>query len=356
MADEEKDVTMVEGEPEQSEELRDVLEAAFDEPEEAQAEAAASGEEPTEEPASAEAGDTAPGDSGTETQAGAEPAAAEAAKPPIDWDAGLREQWGELPDGVRKKIADREQQMAQTMQGTAQARQIAQQVGNIANQFGSVMAAEGVQNPLQMFQGVMQTVAELRMGSPQQKAQKMAQLFNTYGVDLKELDRALSSQISGKPAEGAAPSVDPGLEQLLDQRLAPVNQFLQQQQHYQQQQQLAGQQSAQAEVNEFAANGGEFLNDVRHDVADLMDLATRQGREMSLQEAYDKACAMNPQIAGVLAQRKEQEALTQANQNVSRKRAAASSLGPANLGGNSGANNESLSGALNAAWDEQIGR
>lgn len=275
------------------------------------------------------------------------------AKPPIDWGPELKEKWGTLSDDVRSKIAERESQIAQAMQGTAQARRIAQDFTAVANQYGSVMAAEGVQNPVQMFDSVMRTVSELRMGTTQQKAQTIANLIQAYGVDIETLDGALAGAIDPSAAPSQAGS--PDLEALLDQRLAPVNQMMQQLAGMQQQKQHVSQQEAVQEVNEFASTQeGEFLDHVRNDVADLLDLATRQNRQMTLKEAYDKACAMNPEINRVLEQRRQQQSLVQGQQSLASKRNAASTLRPGNNRAPK-AEPQSLYDSISAAWDEQIG-
>jgi len=245
------------------------------------------------------------------------------------------------------------------MQGTAQARRIAQDFSQVANQYGSVMAAEGAQNPIQMFDTVMKTISELRMGSPGQRASRMAELIQTYGVDIATLDDALTERLGGSQGGtgGEQPGYNPQLEQMIDQRMQPVNQMMQQLAAIQQQKQQAGQQEAAQTVEQFAATPeGEFLNDVRHDMADLIDLATRQGREMSLQDAYDKACAMHPTISGVMSQRAEQKRLAEAGQGLAQKKAAGSSLKPRNLAGGKPETSGNLYDDLSAAWDDQIGR
>ena len=358
MADEE----VVEDVEEDEGSLSDDLEAAWEASEESESDGSADGDS-RGGTTSADAG-AGGGDLGSDGQADGEPAAgagetgAEAVgsggKPPLDWSPELREEWAGLPAGVKTQIANREAQMAQAMQGTAQARQVAQDFSGIANKYGSVMAAEGIQNPLQMVDTLLSTVSELRMGSPQQKAQKMAQLIQHYGIDISSLDDSLASVVGGQPPS-AQPQMDPNLQHMLDQRMAPVNQMMQQLAGMQQQKYQQGQQAAVQEVDQFAQQA-EFLNDVRHDVADLIDLATKQGRDMPLQEAYDKACAMNPQIAAVLAQRAQQQSIADAGRNVSSKKRAASSLAPGNRGGNSSPMPDDMLGQLNAAWDEQIGR
>jgi hypothetical protein len=272
-------------------------------------------------------------------------------KPPIDWSPELREEWGGLSETVKGQIANRENQIANAMQGTAQARSIANEFTGVANQYGSVMAAEGVKNPVQMFDNVMRTVSELRMGTPQQKANRMAELIQNYGVDLSTLDAALTGAIKGE-----APQAGPNdaMEQMLDQRMAPVNQMMQQLAGMQQQKQHGVQQNAMNEVNTFA-QGAEFLQDVRHDVADLMDLATRQGREMPLKEAYDKACAMNPQIASVMEQRATQAKLVGNQSRIAGKRNAGSSLAPGSPRSQNSTPTGNLYDAISAAWDDQVG-
>jgi predicted phage tail protein len=272
---------------------------------------------------------------------------------PVGWNPELREQWAGLPDGVKQQIHQREQHMAQAMQGTAQARQVAQDFQGISQKYGSVMAAEGFQNPMQAVDTMLQTVTELRMGSPAQKAGRIAELIQSYGIDIKTLDDSLAAQVSGQPAPQQQ-QMDPNIQHMIDQRMQPMNQMMNQLAGMQQHKQQQGNIAAQQEVQQFAQNA-EFLDDVRHDVADLIDMATKHGRDMPLQEAYDKACAMNPQIANVLAQRTQQQNLATAGQRMNSKKMAASSLAPGNRGANSSATPDTMMGQLNAAWDDQIG-
>jgi hypothetical protein len=272
---------------------------------------------------------------------------------PVGWNPELREQWAGLPEGVKKQIHQREQHMAQAMQGTSQARQIAQDFGGISQKYGSVMAAEGFQNPMQAVDTMLQTVTELRMGSPAQKAGRIAELIQAYNIDIGTLDSHLSAQLEGKPVQQQQ-QMDPNIQHMIDQRMQPMNQMMNQLAGMQQQKEQRGNMAAQQEVQQFAQNA-EFLDDVRHDVADLIDMATKHGRDMPLQEAYDKACAMNPAIANVLATRAQQQNLATAGQRMSSKKMAASSLAPGNRGANSSAVPDTMMGQLNAAWDDQIG-
>jgi predicted phage tail protein len=306
-----------------------------------------------EKPSGEDEGDAAGGDEKAKPADASAGNVASTDKPPVGWGPELREQWSGLPDGVKQQVHAREQHMARAMQGTAQARQTAHDFQGMSQKYGSVMAAEGVNNPMQMVDTMFQTVAELRMGSPAQKAAKIAQLIQSYGVDIATLDDSLSAQVSGQPAPQQQQQMDPNMQHMIDQRMQPVNQMMQQLAGMQQNKQRQDQRQAHQEVDKFAQSA-EFLNDVRHDVADLIDMATKQGRDMPLQEAYDKACAMNPAIANVLAERAQQQNLANAGQRISSKKMAASSLAPGNSGGNSTQAPRTMTDALNAAWDDQL--
>lgn len=75
-------------------------------------------------------------------------------------------------------------------------------------------------------------------------------------------------------------------------------------QQAQQQAQQRVTETANNEVDAFSKDAkNEFYRDVREDMADLLDLAAKRGYEMTLKDAYDRACAARPDIAGVIAAR-----------------------------------------------------
>jgi hypothetical protein len=345
-------------------ELRDALDEAYVEEEGETSEQEDTGGQATEEPVPGTDEETggAPETLG-DVQAASEPeggeqAAAEpekegvkpepsgpAYKPPIDWGAGLREHWGKLDPSVQEKIAHREAQMAQAMQGTAQSRQTANDFQALSNQYGSVMAAEGAQNPMQAIQGLLQTTTELRMGTPAQKAQRMAQMITHFGVDIGMLDSAI---VGDAPANQQA-AHDQGMQQMIDQRMAPVNDMMHQLAQMQQQKHYGQQYAVQQEVETFR-QGAEFLEDVRQDMGDLINIATGQNRDMPLQEAYDKACMMNPQIQKIMEDRQ----LIQGKQAMASKKNAGSSISGRGIG-SQGAQPQDLHSQLNAVWDDLAG-
>ena len=65
---------------------------------------------------------------------------------------------------------------------------------------------------------------------------------------------------------------------------------------------------------------------MRDDMADMLDLAAKRSRVMSLKEAYDRACMMNPGISKIIEQRKLASAATAGRGIIAGKTRAAASI------------------------------
>ena len=270
-------------------------------------------------------------------------------KAPIDWSPKEREEWSKIPKNFQEKILTREKEIASTMQETATARRTHEHLVGLAKSYAPVLAAENARNPMEAIEGLFQTVSKLRMGSQQDKAQAMAGLIQHYGIDINNLDDALV---------GAAPSQDAQqnsqMEQMLNQRMAPVNDLMQQMQQQQTNQKMQEKQATDNAVAQFSQQS-EFINDVRHDMADLIDLAAKTGRELTLQQAYDRACSLHPEISKVLEERKQNEAILGNNNSMSAKRNAASSISGRRGGMTGGSSNLSMRDQIASAWTDANG-
>lgn len=309
-----------------SDSMREALEAAFaadkseDEGAEGVAETAPVEETPPapvegEAPAEPVAEETAPDEEKAAPAAEEKPAAAPVfEKPPASWKAGAKERWEELPAEARAEILRREREIDNGMRQAAEKSRFADNFARTVEPFQAIMAAEGVSDPLVAVQNLFQTAAQLRMGTPMQKAGIIAQLVNVYGVDIPMLDKVLTGQ--------SDPADDPTakLEQVLDARLRPFNDFIAQQQQQTQYQQQQLREGALSEIEKFAA-GAEFFDELRGDMGDLIALATQRGRPLTLQQAYDIAASQHPEVSQILAQRRNA-----ANVAPERKAAAAASV------------------------------
>jgi len=213
-------------------------------------------------------------------------------KPPVGWTPETREHWAKLPDSVRKQVSKREAEVNKLLQDTSDARKLHQEFGKTVEPYRSLMASQGVQDPLQAVNGLLETAAALSMGNTQQKAQRLAGLIKHYGIDIEALDSILAGEEPQADSNGQMPSQ---FEEMLNQRLAP---FEQERQRSRQEQDYQVKQRAASSVNAVAQK--EFFNDVRVDMADIVELATKRGQTITLEQAYEKAVMLNPEIQKVI--------------------------------------------------------
>ena len=234
------------------------------------------------------------------------------------------------------------------MDNSASARRMATQLNQTLSPFTDGLQASGFKDPFQAIETVLQTEASLRIGSAQQKAETVAYLIQNYGIDIATLDGLLS----GQPVQTTEQTQ---LETMFEQRMGPVNQLLEQMQQNQTQNANAQQQHAHDSVNQFSENA-EFMSDVRMDMADLLDMSAKRGQDMTLEQAYHKACAIHPEISQVIAQRNAQKNAMGNNQSMESKRAASNTSLTGGQGGAGGtAGNLSMRQQIEEAWNSQTG-
>ena len=298
-----------------------------DQPNDQEPVAAAEGEEPA----------------GGDTGSGAEDFA------PKSLSATAREAWRDTPAAMKAEITKREQDFQQGIQKYAESAKRAEGMDRALAPYQQYMQMNG--GPGQALQTLLQTGSALQMGSPVQKAEVVANIINQYGIDIQTLDGMLSG--NGVPQEMQQQNA---VQQQVQAALQPYQQHMaqiQQQQRSehrnpQREQQYEQQQAAGQVTNELTqfsqAPEHEFYNDVRMQMADIMDLAANRGQNMGLQEAYATACQLNPEIKKIIDGR----AIAASSQ--SRRRAGSSIHGtPGGPGGNAAA--DSMRNAIEDAWD-----
>ena len=288
------------------------------------------------EPPTDESGDQGTVRDGENLPEGQHPVAEESTGAPVGLSPEAREVWNDVPDAVKADITKRENDYAAGIEKHRANTQRVQAMDRSLQPYAQLFAMNGGAG--QTLPGLLQTASLLQMGSAPQKAQAVANIIKQFGIDIQTLDSMLVGE--GVPQEVQQQSQ---MEAMFNQRLAPMQQQLQ---HYQQRdRQMAQQAQGQVaqEVNSFGSQN-EFYNDVRSDMADLLDMAANRGRQMSMQEAYNTACAAHPQISKVMQSR-------QAAQSVQQKKQAASSIHGTSGGAMGGAQAGSVAAALNDAWD-----
>lgn len=222
---------------------------------------------------------------------------------PVAWKPQMREHWAALPKEVRVEITRREREVQDSLNGASEARKYADSMSRAIAPYDMLIQAEGGNHALAVS-NVMATAARMRTAPAPQLAAEMARLIEHFGVGrfgpsfINTLDSALVGSVE-KP--------DPNtqmLQQTMNQELAPIRNFMSQFQNAQLQQRQTIAQDAHKEVSDFLARA-EFAADVREDMADLMEVAQRRGREMTLLQAYQQACLSHPQVRSVLEKRQQ---------------------------------------------------
>lgn len=246
-------------------------------------------------------------------------------KAPASWKPEVREHWAQLPESVRSEIYRREVEVQRTLQETAEARKTAEAVMKTVAPYEGFIRAEG-SNPIQAIDNLMATAARLRTGTAPELAQLVAGLVTQFGTGrfgnqfIEMLDSALAGQ-----APQAADTQTAQVQQAVQQQLAPVQQFMTQFQQMQAQQAMAAQQQAANEVQQFLSQA-EFGDDVRDEMADLLEAAQRKGQNLTLQQAYEKACYLNDSVRKVMQQRQVAQRGQVHTQAAQRAKAAAVSV------------------------------
>jgi hypothetical protein len=135
------------------------------------------------------------------------------------------------------------------------------------------------------------------------------------------------SQLAGQTAEN---QVDPQI-QTLHQRLDQLqNAYVAQTQAAQQQELGQAQSSIESFRSELDDSGNFahlYFDDVRADMANAIEVAAQQGKQLTLQDAYDQAIWARPDIRQLLlAQQQEQRKIEQNQKTTQAKKRASASV------------------------------
>jgi hypothetical protein len=375
--------------PENEPSLKDSLEAAYDSTPEESAGAPVTPVEPSEtvveelvvdagpekEPAPAEAFEPpeepeaggGEGDAGSDVSASdeekkqevvGEPAKEEAPlkanlRPPSGWKPAMREKFGELPEDVQREVLRREVDIAKGMEIAADARKFKQEFDQKCAPYQAEMASRNV-TAMDAFDNYLSTAYKLRHAPPQEKAQLVGGLIHQYGIDIGMLDEVLTNQIQNPQIPRTSGNgVDPTIQHAISTALAPYTQFMENQQ----QNVIRTAEQTQLEVKEevrlFKENAdNEFYDDVKDDMANLLEASAMRSQNMTLQEAYDRAILLRPDLAEIVSRRKlqnEAQARDTAAQAAKAKAVGVTGSSP-DIGGGR-AQPQSLRGAIEAAVD-----
>ena len=272
---------------------------------------------------------------------------------PQSWKKEAKGEWAALPLHIRQEVHKREAEINRVLAQAAPERQIAEQFKQVVTPYMATMQARGV-DPVTATKNLFEADHKLSSGHPRDRAAYMAELIVEYGISIEDLDSALAPLMNGGRAQQQAgvpggPDIQALIQQQLNQALAPILQERQQ-----------AQQRAAHEVEQTVESMAldpkyPMFEDVRMDMADLIDLSAKRGVVLSLDEAYSRAVRMNPDTYSQLERQSNVSAANQAHQAALKAKAAASSISgaPAGGGGQINGGDGSLRGAIEAAFGGQ---
>lgn len=201
---------------------------------------------------------------------------------PSSWKRDIAAKWQELPAEVKKEINRRESDYHKGIEQYKQYAGIGRDIEQVLAPHMDTIEKLGV-HPLEAVGALLNADKQLRTGTPEQKAQLLGQLAQEYGIDLKQVQ--------------PPPPIDPAVMQLRKQN--------QQLQRFQQS--VIEQQNAHlsSEIERFRTDPANVhFESVRDDMIVLL----QANKANSLQDAYDKAVWMRPDIRKSLVEQQRTEA------------------------------------------------
>jgi hypothetical protein len=259
-------------------------------------------------------------------------------KAPTSWRAPQKAKWEALDPDIRQEVMRRERDITKTLGEVSQVRQFANQFSQMIQPFQERLR-EMKHTPLAAVEALLKTDKLLSSSSPTQRAQYMATLIKDYGVDIRELDNALSGSATTDP-------VTSQIDQLLSQRLAPLQEFIASQQAQRRAQEEQAASKVSQTVDQMAQDPAyPHFQDVKEDMADIIDLQAKKGVYITLAQAYNRAIAMNPELSEQMEAQRQVEASRKSAQlaNARAQKALQASKSV------SGAPTRSVAGASNAS-------
>lgn len=207
-------------------------------------------------------------------------------KGPNSWKATVREKFKSLPADVQAEVLRRENEHQRLMAESTDARKFASEFINVVQPYDAFLRSNNI-HPLQAVSALMNDVYTLKTGSAEAKAKLIATIIQNNGVDINVLDQVLSGQM---------PQVD-------EHTAALQRQVQEMQQRLAAQDRQAHEAQASSINNQITAFANNPANEFFHDVVGDMQVLLNSGHASSLEDAYEKACRLNPEVYSVLQSR-----------------------------------------------------
>lgn len=257
---------------------------------------------------------------------------------PNSWSNPAKAKWAAIDPEIRAEIAKRESDIARGMSKVDEERSFAKEVQRITQPYEAVIRAAGATIP-QAIQSVLNTAYILQTADPLTKAREIAKV-----IEANRIDMSLVSQPEAVNPQIAA----------LQQEIAQLRGFTQQQQQTQTQQQ---EQQVAAMIEAFGKDPkNKYFQAVQADMGQLIG----SGYAGTLEQAYEAAIWARPDIRA--QQLSDQQAAEKAKQDAAAKVQRARTKGLSVRGGPGGSPapqsnpNSTVRQDLEVAFEEARGR
>jgi hypothetical protein len=231
-------------------------------------------------------------------------------RPPASWRKDFHEVWQKADPKMQEYAWQREEQMRAGVEPLLAKAQFADTMQEAIEPYLPTIQGMGL-TPEKAVSALMQADYTLRTAPAQQKMQLFAQLAQSYGINL--------GAMGANPQAAPQNSVDPLVWQLQNELNNVRGEVMgwKQQQEMQQNQQLLG------EINQFSLKADHF-EEVRPTMIQLL----QSGMAETLEQAYDKAIRLNPDLFEQVskAQQAEQAAKQAKEYNRAAKAARAAAV------------------------------
>lgn len=251
---------------------------------------------------------------------------------PASWKDDAKQVWADLPEAARNEVIRRETHVNRVLAENAEVRNYAGAIQQVASRHQQRIAEWGVPLP-QVLDTMLEADRILQTAKPVQRAQYMAKLIKDYGIDITALDNALSG------VTPAVPDVSRQVQIQVDAALAPFRQ--------QQQLEMEAQQQVVADTIASMENNAQYplFEQIRDEMADLIEIKAARGIYISLPEAYNMCVGVNSNSQQQL------DTVKQDNATAQKAKQAAVSVSGTPVSSNVGINPQDLRATISNALD-----
>jgi hypothetical protein len=211
------------------------------------------------------------------------PQAAASDPAPASWKAEEKAEWATLSAKAKEAVKRREADMQRAFNTSTDARKFRDDFQRAVEPHTALLQKHNVQNVLaEVVAPILEIRSILEQGTPEQKAHAVHNMIKSFNVDVATLDGML---VNGPPANSAPPA--PKFDPHAVPEFAPLFEMAQQMQAMKEQQ-------AEAAIAEVATL--PHFDEVREDMADILESFSKRGKEISLTDAHRRAVAMRPDL------------------------------------------------------------